>query len=61
MRHELGTAIREDRQRQGLSIFRLAVISETSVSSINLAERGATSLKMLEKISAALKRNKAHR
>lgn len=49
-----GARLREDRQRQGLSLYKTAVKAGVHPNSVMLAERGATSERTLERIEVAL-------
>lgn len=51
---ERGARLREERLRAGLSLYRLATIARVHPNSVMLAERGATSEAMLDRIAAAL-------
>jgi hypothetical protein len=51
---ERGAQIRETRQRQGLSIYRAAVRARVHPNTVRMAELGATSDAMIEKIARAL-------
>jgi transcriptional regulator with XRE-family HTH domain len=53
-RSERGAQIREERQRLGLSRYSAAKKARVHPNSVMLAERGATSESMLERIARAL-------
>lgn len=51
---ELGAELRAERQRQGLSLYRTGVKARVHPNSVHLAERGAASPEMMERIAKAL-------
>jgi transcriptional regulator with XRE-family HTH domain len=51
---ERGAQIREARRQQGLSRYRAAIKARVHPNSVALAELGATSQRMLERIAKAL-------
>jgi hypothetical protein len=53
-RSERGEELRHLRQRLGLSAYRAAILADIHPNSLLLAERGACSEQMLERIAKAL-------
>ncbi len=51
---ERGARLRKERLRVGLSLYRLATRAGVHPNSVMLAERGATSAAMLDRIAIAL-------
>ncbi len=51
---ELGAQLREERLRRHLSLYRTATLAGVHPNSVALAEKGATSEAMLDRIGAAL-------
>ena len=55
---ERGALLREKRERAGLSLYRTAVLAKVHPNTVHLAEKGATSPAMLDKIESALEAGK---